>query len=97
MIDTKAAALGHCLCPLQLGPLFCLHYLDIGGNPCANTKRPVARLPSLQRRYPDDAFPKGFYVRRIQGELWLCGYRAGPDHAWAAADHLLFCQAEEAV
>jgi hypothetical protein len=45
---------------------------------------------------PDDALPKGFYVRCIQGELWLRGYRAGLDHVCAADDHLLFCQAEEA-
>lgn len=27
-IDTKAATLGLCLCPLQLGPYFRLHYRD---------------------------------------------------------------------
>ncbi|MFZ4662485.1 MAG: helicase [Caldilineaceae bacterium] len=97
-IDTKAAALGHCLCPLQLGPLFRLHYLDqpegYWGQPVRQYQAPrglitIASAPLT----PDDDFPKGFYVRRIQGELWLRGYRAGPDHVWAADDHLLFCQA----
>jgi len=40
----------------------------------------------------DDDFPKGFYVRRIKGALWLRGYRAGAAHIWEADDHLLFCQ-----
>jgi hypothetical protein len=39
---------------------------------------------------PEDEFPKGFYLRRIKGELWLRGYRAGAEHVWSSGDHLLF-------
>jgi hypothetical protein len=40
----------------------------------------------------DDDFPKGFYLRRIKGVLWLRGYRSGAEHIWEPGDHFLFCQ-----
>ena len=97
-IYTKAATLGLGLCPLELGPHFRLHYLDQPegdwGQPMRQQQAPSGSLTIASAPLtPDDDFPKGFYVRRIKGELWLRGYRAGPDHVWAADDHLLFCQA----
>jgi hypothetical protein len=94
----RAAALGLGLCPLELGPHFRLSYLNqpegYWGQPLRPHQAPcgsitVASEPLIQ----DDDFPKGFYVRRIEGELWLRGYRSGPEHVWAADDHLLFCRA----
>jgi hypothetical protein len=38
----------------------------------------------------DDEFPKGFYLRRIDGVLWLRGYRSGPAHVWSPDDRLVF-------
>ena len=38
----------------------------------------------------DDEVPKGFYLRRIEGVLWLRGYRAGAEHVWSPDDRLLF-------
>ena len=96
-------ALGLALCPPQLDPHFRLHDRE---QPAGDWERPVrqhqapsgsitiATIPIASVLLtPADALPKGFYVRRIQGELWLCGYRAGPGHVWAADDPLLFCQA----
>lgn len=96
-IYARAAALGLRLCPLELGPYFRLDYLDqpegYWGQPLRQHQAPsgsitIASEPLLQ----DDDFPKGFYVRRIKGELWLRGYRDGPEHVWEADDHLLFCR-----
>lgn len=93
----KAAALGLALCPLELGPHLRLQYLDqpegYWGQPLRQHQAPsgsitIASEPLTQ----DDEFPKGFYVRRIKGELWLRGYRAGSDHVWEADDHMLFCR-----
>jgi hypothetical protein len=98
---TNALGLAHC--PLELGTHFRLHD---GDQPEGDWRQParqhqapsgsltiatiaIASVPLT----PDDALPKGFYVQRIQGDLWLCGYRAGPGHGWAADDPLLFCQA----
>ena len=94
----KAATLGLGLCPLELGPHFRLSYLEqpegYWGQPLLEHQAPsgsitIASEPLMQ----DDDFPKGFYVRRIKGELWLRGYRAGSDHVWTEHDHLLFCRA----
>jgi hypothetical protein len=94
----SAAALGLGLCPVELGPHLRLSYLDqpegFWGQPQTQHEAPsgsitVASEPLL----PDDDFPKGFYLRRIRGELWLRGYRSGAAHVWKAHDHLLFCRA----
>ncbi|MDA0708693.1 MAG: helicase, partial [bacterium] len=40
----------------------------------------------------DDDFPKGFYLRRIKGVLWLRGYRSWPGHVWEPDDHFVFSE-----
>jgi hypothetical protein len=37
-----------------------------------------------------DETPKGFYLRRIEGVLWLRGYRSWPGHIWASEDVFVF-------
>jgi hypothetical protein len=39
----------------------------------------------------DHDVPKGFYLRRIEGALWLRGYRSGPEHVWSPEDRIVFC------
>jgi hypothetical protein len=41
----------------------------------------------------DDDIPKGFCLRRIDGVLWLRGYRSGPEHIWSPDDRLIFIDA----
>ncbi|MEZ4870486.1 MAG: hypothetical protein R3C14_54660 [Caldilineaceae bacterium] len=93
----SAATLGLGLCSLELAPHFRLHYWDqpegYWGQPLRHHQAPSGSITIASAALSeDDDFPKGFYVRRIQGELWLRGYRAGADHVWEADDHLLFCQ-----
>lgn len=38
----------------------------------------------------DDDFPKGFYLRKIDGKLWLRGYRCSLDYIWNPDDKLVF-------
>lgn len=96
-IYARAAALGLGLCPLELGPHLRLHYLDqpegYWGQPIREHKSPSGSITiASEALTQDDDFPKGFYVRRIKGELWLRGYCAGSDQVWEPDDHLLFCQ-----
>lgn len=35
---------------------------------------------------PDDAFPKGLYLRKVDGELWLRGYRCDALYLWSPDD-----------
>jgi hypothetical protein len=95
-IVASAAGRGLALCPLELGPHLRLHYLDqpegYWGQPMRQQQAPSGSITIISEPIiHDDDFPKGFYVRRIKGELWLRGYRAGADHVWEADDHLLFC------
>ncbi|WP_042148328.1 hypothetical protein [Paucisalibacillus sp. EB02] len=96
-IFKRSSELGLELCPLELGPHLRLKYLD---QPDGNT-----RNLSQQNQAPfgsitiaseivseDDDFPKGFYLRNINGVLWLRGYIADDQHVWSPDDHFIFCQ-----
>lgn len=96
----RAATLGLGICPLELGPHLRLQYHDQPegdwGKPVRHHQAPygsitIASEPLTQ----DDDFPKGFYLRRITGDLWLRGYRCGPQHVWDADDHFIFIKQAE--
>jgi hypothetical protein len=96
-IYARAGVLGLGLCPLELGPHLRLQYRDqpegAWGQPVRRHQAPYGSLTIASKPLSDDdAFPKGFYLRRIAGVLWLRGYRCGPAHVWAPEDHFLFCQ-----
>ncbi len=39
---------------------------------------------------PDDAFPRGLYLRNVDGALWLRGYVCPEDHLWGPGDIFAF-------
>jgi hypothetical protein len=94
-IHARAIELGHLLCPLELAAHFRLQFPDqpegFIGQPASQHRAPPGSLtiasPELT---PDDNMPKGFYLRRIEGVLWLRGYRSGPEHLWSPADRFIF-------
>jgi hypothetical protein len=96
-IYAKAGALCLALCPPELGPHLRLQYLDQPeghwGNPVQRHQAPSGSITIASKQLTkDDDFPKGFYLRRIMGVLWLRGYRCGPEHVWQPDDHFIFCQ-----
>lgn len=38
----------------------------------------------------DDEFPKGFYLRVVDGQPWLRGYRCDDVHLWSPDDRFIF-------
>ena len=79
----RALESGLAECPLELGPHLRLQFLDqpegAAGLPATHGRAPpgaitVASSPLDER----DETPKGFYLRRIDGVLWLRGYWSGP-------------------
>ena len=38
----------------------------------------------------DEEVPKGFYLRRIEGVLWLRGYQSWSGHVWSGEDTFVF-------
>jgi hypothetical protein len=96
-IFRRAAELGLSLCPLELGPYFRLQYLDqpegYWGFPVTKHRAPPGSITiASQPVTDDDKFPKGFYLRRIQGVLWLRGYVSDDLHVYDPDDHLAFCK-----
>jgi hypothetical protein len=96
-IYTRAGALGLGLCPIELGPHLRLQYLDQPegylGKPFRQHQAPYGSITiASEQLAEDDDFPKGFYLRRIEGVLWLRGYCSGPEHVWEPDDHFIFSQ-----
>ncbi|OZU88653.1 helicase [Virgibacillus indicus] len=95
----KANQVGLELCPLELGPHLRLEYLDQpeghSGKPSCRHRAPYGSVTIASEILSDDVyFPKGFYLRRIEGVLWLRGYIADHLHVLDPDDHFVFCQNE---
>ncbi|MCM3740310.1 helicase [Oceanobacillus luteolus] len=95
-IFKKAIKLGLELCPLELGPHLRLEYVDQPegylGTPSKNQAPSGSITIAPEIISEDDDFPKGFYLRKIEGVLWLRGYIADHLHVWNPDDHFVFCQ-----
>lgn len=96
-IFKRADELGLKLCPLELGPHLRMEYLDqlegYLGNPLKQQQAPSGSITiASEILTEDDEFPKGFYLRRINGVLWLRGYCADHLHVWNPNDHFIFCK-----
>jgi hypothetical protein len=93
MARSQESGLGEC--PIELGPHLRLQFLDqpegAVGVPATEHRAPPGSLTivSAPLDHRDDT-PKGFYLRRINGVLWLRGYRSEPGHIWNPEDVLVF-------
>ncbi|GAA0338149.1 hypothetical protein GCM10008967_30540 [Bacillus carboniphilus] len=95
-IFNKVRDFGLELCPLELGPYLRLEYLDQpegdSGNPLQQHQAPTGSITVASKILTkDDNFPKGFYLRRINGKLWLRGYIVDGLHVWNSSDRFVFC------
>jgi hypothetical protein len=93
----RAADHGLDRCPLELGPHLRVQYREqpegYVGQPVRQHQAPSGSITIVSAPLSDDdTVPKGFYLRRINGVLWLRGYRAGADHIWEPDDQLIFRQ-----
>lgn len=93
----KAKQLDLKLCPLELGPYLRLNYLDQPegylGKPAWKNRSPYGAVKVATEIFSNDVdFPKGFYLRKIEGVLWLRGYIADDLHVLDPNDHIIFCQ-----
>ncbi len=74
-IVERASDLGLQQCPLEVAPHLRLHYVD-------QPEGPYLTVASQKLR-PEDSFPNGLYLRRLDGSLWLRGYNSGPENLYA--------------
>jgi len=96
----RADELGLDLCPPELGPYLRLDYMEQPeGNPKNLIQGKQAPSGSItiasEILTEDDDFPKGFYLRKMNGKLWLRGYIADQLHVWNPNDHFIFCQTQK--
>jgi len=92
----KANQVGLKLCPLELGSYLRLKFLDqpegFVGKPIWKDRSPYGTVKvASEVLYEDDDFPKGFYLRKIDGVLWLRGYISYDLHVLDPDDHIVFC------
>ncbi|MGO1727180.1 hypothetical protein [Glutamicibacter ardleyensis] len=84
------------LCPVTAGPYLRLAYtnqptskhsvLNVGN-------APEGSLTVASVALGDDDFPKGFYLRTVDDQQWLRGYRCTEAHRFSANDHFIFLAA----
>jgi hypothetical protein len=82
-------------CPLELAAHLRLQFTDqpegsVGYHPSRN-RAPAGSLTVAS--FPlsiDDEVPKGFYLRRIEGSLWLRGYTSWVGHRYSPEDKFIF-------
>ena len=101
-IAARAEEAGLAECPLELGPHLRTQFPGQLEAP-AIAPAPIRGAPhgsiTIASRPLDDSelTPKGFYLRRLDGMLWLRGYWSPPEHVWAASDILVFSRNSTAI
>ncbi len=101
-IVEQGASIGLSVCPLELGPHFRLQFTDqpegFLGPPLSQHRAPPGSVTVASTPLADDEdTPKGFYLRRIEGVLWLRGYRSWPGHLWNPEDVFVFSRHHNAA
>lgn len=91
----QATARSLALCPLELAPHLRLAWDDqpegsAGQPPSQHCAPPGAVTVASAALDDDDTLPKGFYLRRIDGVLWLRGYCSWDGHVWRGRDVFVF-------
>ena len=97
-LTARALESGLVECPLEVGPHLRMQYRDqpegSAGPPPTQHRAPSGALtiasPALDEQ---EETPKGFYLRRTDGVLWLRGYWSWPGHVWSPEDLLVFAVA----
>jgi hypothetical protein len=94
----QALAAGLSVCPLEVGPHLRLQFQEQAegslGHPPSRHRAPPGSITVASAALAQDGeTPKGFYLRRVEGILWLRGYRCGAEHVWSPEDVFVFSRA----
>ncbi len=93
-IFSRAREAGLSLCPDVTGPYLRLAMTDqasVPGSVASDGCAPVGSITVASAPLDhDDVLPKGFYVRAVDGVLWLRGFHATEGHVWSPDDCFAF-------
>jgi len=97
-LTARARESGLVECPLELGPHLRMQFPDQPEDarnlPMTHGKAPPDSITVASSPLDDsDETAKGFYLRRVDGVLWLRGYWSWPGHIWSPEDVLVFSRA----
>lgn len=89
-----AARHGLAVCPPDTAPYLRLTLVDQAEAPDAvlrHGRAPTASLSVIAEPLSSDgSAPRGFYLRVVEGVVWLRGYSCDDAHVWSADDRLVF-------
>jgi hypothetical protein len=96
-ILAAARLCGLALCPIETAPHWRLQYTDqpegVIGQPVTQFQAPQGAITvAVAPLEPGNDFPRGFYLRRMEGVLCLRGYRSDDVHLWQAGHCFAFCK-----
>ena len=82
------------LCPADTGPHLRLELIEqatSADSVMSSGRAPTGSLTVASAPLSDDdEYPKGFYLRVVDGEPWLRGYRCDDEHVWSSDDRFVF-------
>lgn len=91
-VSDAARMQGLALCPVITGPF--LRIATMGQHPAPDSVLSAGRAPTgaihvASAPLSDDAaYPRGFYLRVVAGEVWLRGYRCDDSYVWGPEQRL---------
>lgn len=91
-IVEAAEKMGLSMCPVDVAPFLRLEYSQENSHGMEKKyKTPEGAVTVMSKILDEDIyFPKGFYLRKIDGELWLRGYICDYEHVFDAHETFIF-------
>jgi hypothetical protein len=93
-IVAAASEQGLLLCPPYAGPYLRLampNQLSAPDSVMSNGRPPTGAVHvASERLRAEDDFPRGFYLRVVEGRPWLRGFRCSDDAPWSSDDRFAF-------
>lgn len=85
---------GLLLCPMDTGPYLRMalsEQVTSCDSVMSSGRAPDGALTvASEALSKDDEYPKGFYLRVVDGQAWLRGYRCDDEHTWSPDDRFIF-------
>ena len=85
---------GLLLCPADTGPYLRMALSEQAtslDSVMSSGRAPTGAITVAAETLSDDNdYPKGFYLRVVDGQAWLRGYRCDDEHPWSADDRFVF-------